>query len=154
MRTVHVTRGIEAQPERVFDLLSDHARYDRFRGVQKSELLREGEPAPNGLGALRRVRLGPRGLVDLDEEVKVFERPTRLDYLIVRINAPYEHLGASMRFLEDRGRTIVDWTSSFRVPTPLVGGAQERFWALALGRGFRQVLEDVERMLTREKGPA
>jgi hypothetical protein len=57
-----------------------------------------------------------------------------------------EHQGASIRLSEDRGRTIVDWTSTLRVTTPLVAGIQERIWVLALARGFRRVLEDVERM--------
>lgn len=145
MKTVRVERGIEAQPEQVFDLLADHARYDRFRGIHASELLHEGKPPPNGLGAVRRVVSRP---FRFEEEITAFERPTRLDYLIVRINAPLEHQGGSIRLLEDRGRTLVEWTSSFRVPTPLVGGIQERVWALALGRAFRRVLEDVERMAT------
>jgi uncharacterized protein YndB with AHSA1/START domain len=144
MATVRVERGIEAQPEQVFDLITDHANYDRFRGIHGSELLREGDPAPNGLGAIRRVVSRP---FRFEEEITAFERPTRMDYLITRINAPLEHQGASIRLSEDRGRTIVDWTSSFRVPTPLVGGIQERIWVLALGRGFRRVLDDVERIL-------
>jgi hypothetical protein len=138
-----VVRGIEAQPEAVFDVISDHARYDRFRGVRGSSLLREGDPPPNGLKAIRRVLIGP---FRFDEEVTAFERPTRMDYLILRINAPFQHRGGSVRLREDRDRTIVEWTSSFTVPAPL-GGIQERVWALALGRGLRWVLEDVERIL-------
>ncbi|MFL5907322.1 MAG: SRPBCC family protein [Solirubrobacterales bacterium] len=145
MRTVRVQRGIEAQPEAVFDLITDHAHYDRFRGIHASELLREGDPPPNGLGATRRVVSRP---FRFEEEITAFERPTRMDYLITKINAPLEHQGASIRLLEDRGRTIVEWTSGFRVPTPVVGGLMERAWSLALARGFRRVLEDVERMLT------
>jgi Polyketide cyclase / dehydrase and lipid transport len=143
VRTVSVARGIQAQPEAVFDVISDHARYDRFRGIRGSKLLREGEPPPNGVKAVRRVLIGP---LRFDEEITVFERPTRMDYLILRINAPFQHRGGSMRLREDRGRTIVEWTSSFTVPAPL-GGVQEQVWALALGRGFRRVLEDVERIL-------
>jgi hypothetical protein len=148
--TVDVVRGIEAQPEAVFDLISDHAGYDRFRGIRRSKLLREGDPPPNGVKAVRRVLTGP---LRFDEEITAFERPTRLDYLIVRINAPYQHRGASIRLREDRGRTIVEWTSSFTVPAPL-GGIQERVWGLLLGRGFRRVLEDVERILTGSERPA
>ena len=148
MRTVHVTRGIEAQPEQVFDLITDHAGYARFRGINSAELLSEGEPPPNGVGAMRRVVSRP---FRFDEEITAFERPTRLDYLITEMNAPVEHQGASIRLSEDRGRTIVEWTSSLRVTTPLVAGIQERIWVLALTRGFRRVLEDVERMLSDER---
>jgi hypothetical protein len=148
VRTINVVRGIEAQPEQVFELISDHARYERFPGIRRSRLLSEGEPPPNGVGAVRRVWIGPLGLVRLDEEIKVFEPPTRMNYLIIGINVPYEHHGASMRLSEDRGRTTVEWTSRFTIPTPVVGGILEQVWALALGRGFRQLLAQVDRILT------
>lgn len=143
MRTVHVTRSIPARPELVFELLADHADYDRFRGIRRSELMREGDPAPNGVGAMRKVLIGP---LRFEEVVTAYERPSRLEYLIVRINSPYEHEGGRIRLAAAGGWTKVDWTSTFRVPGPLAG-PQERVWAYALARGFRRVLEDVERIL-------
>jgi hypothetical protein len=143
MRAIHVTRSIPAPAEPVFDLLADHARYDRFRGITGSALLREGDPAPNGVGALRKVLSGP---IRFEEEITAYERPSRLEYLIVRINSPYEHDGGRIRLEESGGWTKVDWTSAFRVPGPLAG-PQERIWQYTLARGFRRVLEDIERML-------
>jgi uncharacterized protein YndB with AHSA1/START domain len=145
MRTIRVTRRIAAARERVFDLLADHANYDRFRGIRRSELLRDGHPTPNGVGALRVVRSGP---IRFEEEITTYDRPSQLDYLIVRINAPYEHEGGRIRLSYEDGGTFAEWTSVFSVPTPLVGGVQEGVWAYVLGRGFRRVLEDVERMTT------
>ncbi|HEY3191507.1 MAG TPA: SRPBCC family protein [Solirubrobacterales bacterium] len=144
MRTVRVKRTIPAPAEQVFDLLADHANYDRFRPVRRSELLTEGEPPPNGIGAMRRVLIGP---LRFEEQITAYARPSRLEYLIVRINAPYEHDGGKIRLTENAGLTTAEWTSEFRVPTPLIGGIQERAWAYALARGFRRVLEDVERIL-------
>jgi uncharacterized protein YndB with AHSA1/START domain len=145
MPTVSAERRIDAPPESVFDLITDHAGYRRFRGIRGAELLSEGDPPPNGAGAMRRVLIGP---FRFDEEITVYERPSRMDYLIVRINMPFEHSGGSMRLSEEDDATRVEWTSTFRVPTPLVGGLQERIWALALDRGFRRVLEDMDRILT------
>jgi hypothetical protein len=145
MPTVEVTRTIEAPTEAVFDLLADHANYDSFRGIRRSELVRDGDPPPNGVGALRRILIGP---LRFDEEVTAYERPSRLDYLIVRLNVPFEHEGGQIRLSHVGGATTVDWTSTFRIPIPVIGRVQERVWALALRRGFRRVLEDVERMLT------
>jgi uncharacterized protein YndB with AHSA1/START domain len=142
MRTIHVTRSIPGPAEAVFDRLTDHANYDRFRGIRRSELLSEGDPPPNGVGAKRLVLSGP---LRFEEEITAYERPSKLDYLIVKINAPYEHDGGRIRLAERGGWTKVDWTSSFRVPGPLAG-IQERVWAHSLARGFRHVLEDVERM--------
>ena len=144
MRTIHVTRSIAAPPEAVFDLLADHANYDRFRPIHGSELLREGDPPPNGLGALRRIKVRP---LTFDEEITAYERPSRLDYLIVKLNLPFEHHGGSITLSSESGATKVDWRSSYTVPTPVVGGLQEMIWRPLLSRGFRRVLEDVERML-------
>ncbi len=144
MRSIHVTREIPAPPEAVFDLLADHANYERFRPIHGSELVREGEPPPNGLGALRRIKVRP---LTFEEEITAYERPSRLDYLIVKLNVPFEHHGGSIRLASEVGSTHVDWRSSFTVPLPVIGGLSEAAWQQLLARGFRQVLEDVERML-------
>jgi uncharacterized protein YndB with AHSA1/START domain len=143
MRTVRVERTIPAPPERVFEVITDHARYDRFRGIRGSELLSEGDPPPNGLGAMRRILIGP---LRFEEEITAYEPAKRMDYLIVRINVPFDHQGGSMRLTAEDGGTKVEWTSTFRVPLPLIGGIQERIWVIALQRGFRKVLEDIERL--------
>ena len=91
MATVNVERTIPAPIEAVFDVISDHAGYSRFPGIQSSELVREGEAEPNGLGALRRIRSRP---LRFEEEITRFERPSRMDYLIVDVNAPIGMRGA------------------------------------------------------------
>jgi uncharacterized protein YndB with AHSA1/START domain len=144
MRSVHVTRTIPAPPEPIFDVLADHANYDRFRPIHGSELIRQGDPAPNGVGALRRIKVRP---LVFDEEITAYERPTRLDYLIVKLNVPFKHDGGSITLTPEDDATRVDWRSSFSVPTPLVGGPQELIWQPVLARGFRRTLEDVERIL-------
>ena len=144
MPTLDVNRVIEAPREAVFDILAYHGNYDRFRGIRRSELVKEGEPAPNGLGALRRIWAGP---LRFDEEITHYERPSRFDYRIVRLSVPFEHEGGQMRFSEEAGATRVDWTTTFRIPTPVIGGLEERIWVLSLPRAFRRVLEDTERIL-------
>src|SRR6476620_4457703 len=98
MRSVHVTRTIPAPPDEVFDRLTDHANYDRFRPIHGSELIRAGDPAPNGLGALRRIKVRP---LVFEEEITAYERPTRLDYLIVKLNVPFMHDGGSITLTPD-----------------------------------------------------
>ena len=149
METIHVTRDIPAPPEAVFERLADHAKYDRFRGIHGSRLLREGEPPPDGLGALREIKVRP---LTFHEEITAFEPPTRFDYLIVKLNVPFEHHGSSIQLTPDGDGTHVDWQSSYTVPTPLVGRLQEVVWKRLLTRGFGRVLEDVERM-TRGSAP-
>jgi uncharacterized protein YndB with AHSA1/START domain len=144
MRSIHVTRTIPGPPEPIFDLLADHANYDRFRPIHGSEVIKEGDPAPNGVGALRRIKVRP---LVFDEEVTAYERPSRLDYLIIKLNVPFKHDGGSITLAPEGDATRVDWRSSFSVPTPLIGGPEELVWQPVLARGFRRVLEDVERIL-------
>jgi uncharacterized protein YndB with AHSA1/START domain len=144
MRTVHVTRTIPGPAEPIFDLLADHANYDRFRPIHHSELVKEGGPAPNGVGALRRIKVWP---FVFEEEITGYERPSRLDYLIVKLNVPFKHEGGTITLTPQGDSTHVDWRSSFAVPTPIIGGPEELVWQPVLARGFRRVLEDVERML-------
>ncbi|HEY6771395.1 MAG TPA: SRPBCC family protein [Solirubrobacterales bacterium] len=143
MESIHVTRTIPAPPEAVFDRLADHANYDRFRGIHASRLLREGEPPPDGVGALREIKVRP---LTFHEEITAYERPNRFDYLIVKLSVPFEHHGGSIRLTPDGDGTHVDWRSSYTVPTPLIGRLQEVIWKPMLVRGFGRVLEDVERM--------
>jgi uncharacterized protein YndB with AHSA1/START domain len=145
MRSVRVERTIEAPIERVFDLLSDHAGYARFRGINGAEVLSEGVPPPNGLGALRKVDVGP---LHFEEEITTFEPPTRMDYLIVKVNLPFEHEGGSVRLERIPEGTHVVWTSTFGITLPVIGGLAAAVFGMRLRRGFGVVLADVDRMLT------
>ena len=46
-------RHIAAPPQTVFDVLTEHDRYAAITPMRKSVLEREGDPAPNGVGAIR-----------------------------------------------------------------------------------------------------
>lgn len=75
-----LTRTTSATPEAVFDALTDHASYAAMTPLRSSELIRPGEPAPNGVGAQRKLGLvGP----PLVEEVTEYVRPSRFAYRLV-----------------------------------------------------------------------
>ena len=138
-RSIRVERRLDAPPDAVFEIIADHARYDRFDGIRRSELVEHGEPTPNGLGAVRWIWLGP---LRFEEEITAFEPPRRLDYLIRNVRTlPFRHEGGSIRLAPDGAGTHAVWTSSFEVPVPLVGSAIDRIFSLGLERGFGKVLE-------------
>jgi uncharacterized protein YndB with AHSA1/START domain len=145
VRTVRVEKTIEAPIDEVFGVLTDHANYKQFRGIRDSELLREGDPPPNGVGALRRVDIGP---LRFREEITHYESPARMDYLIRKINAPLEHQGGSIRLEPRNGVTHVTWTSTFGVRGRVLGALVTRVTAAQIRRGFVRVLDDTDRMLT------
>ena len=138
-RSVRVERHLDAPPGAMFEILCDHARYDRFDGIRRSELVRAGSPDPNGLGAVRHVWLGP---FRFEEEVTRFDPPHRFDYLIREVRTlPFRHTGGSIELAsQDRGTRAL-WTSTFEVPIPVVGGIVDRIFAARLARGFGGVLD-------------
>jgi uncharacterized protein YndB with AHSA1/START domain len=142
MRTVRVERTIEGPPEPIFDRLADHANYKNFRGIRGSKLLKEGKPPPNGVGAVRGVHVGP---LRFEEDITAYERPTRLEYLITKLNSPFDHRGGVIRLTPQGSSTRVEWTSEFGVPVPVLGRVAELGWWVALRRGFGRVLGDVDR---------
>jgi uncharacterized protein YndB with AHSA1/START domain len=138
-RSIRVTRQISAPPEAVFPVLADHANYDRFDGIRRSELAEKGDPAPKGLGAVRWVWLGP---LRFEEQVTAFEPPVRLDYLIRDVRGlPFSHEGGSIRLSPTEAGTDAVWTSSFEIPVPVIGSTLDAIFTRLLGRGFAHVLE-------------
>jgi hypothetical protein len=138
-RRIHVERGLDAPPEALFEILADHARYDRFDGIRRSELIKPGDRDRNGLGAVRRIWIGP---LRFEEEITAYEPPGRLDYLIVDLRGiPFRHEGGSIQLKPNGRGTDAVWTSSFEVPVPLVGRAIDWPFGLRLERGFSRVLE-------------
>jgi uncharacterized protein YndB with AHSA1/START domain len=144
MKTVTVTRTINAPIEKVFDLLADHANYKANFGVKESKLLKEGKPDRNGLGAVRYI---DAGIMRFEEEITHYERPRRFDYLITKCSAPLEHQGGSIRFESVGNATRVTWTSTMRMRVPIVGGLLSRVLASKIGQAFGSMLKETERRL-------
>jgi len=144
MRTVRVEKSISAPPEAVFEMLTDHAGYVRFRGVKSAERFRDGEPDPNGVGAMRRIGIPP---VTFEEEITGFDRPHRMDYVIRKANFPFEHEGGSIEVTGDERSAHVVWTSTFAVATRFASGPATALAAAAVRTGFSRMLADVDARL-------
>lgn len=110
-------REVSAPPEVVFDVLTDHRRYAEITPMRGSELEREGEPAPNGVGAIRVLRsVGP----PLREEVIVYEPPSRFSYRLLSGAPVRDHVGTVQLTPNGSGTEV---TYAVRtMPTVPVGG--------------------------------
>ncbi|UMB68913.1 SRPBCC family protein [Mycobacterium paraterrae] len=76
--------------EKVFDSLTDHAAIADVSMARRSTLDREGVPAPNGVGAIRRIEaVGPA----IVEEIIEYERPTRYAYKMLSGAPVRDHVG-------------------------------------------------------------
>jgi hypothetical protein len=128
----------------IWPLVGDATRWREWSWMTSTSLLRDGVPAPDGVGALRRFALGPGGS---QEEVVAWEPPHHLGYEVQR-GIPVRHYRADVHLDEDGTGTVVTWRC--RVEPLIPGtGAILRF---ALGRmvqGFaRRVCRYADRMAT------
>ena len=119
MASFTLFREVAAPPETVFDVLTDHRRYAEMTPLRKSELEREGEPAPNGVGSIRKLSaIGPA----LREETIVYERPSRFSYTLLSGLPVRDHVGTVS--LEPNGSgTKVTYAVRTQPTLPLAGGA-------------------------------
>jgi uncharacterized protein YndB with AHSA1/START domain len=119
MASFTYVRQVAAPPQTVFDVLTDHRGYAEITPMRKVELEREGEPPPNGVGAVRVLHaVGP----PLREEVIGFEPPSRFSYKLLSGAPVRDHVGTVELSPEGEGTRMVYAVRTF--PTvPVVGAA-------------------------------
>src|SRR5215468_3796841 len=117
MASFTFTREIDAPPETVFDVLTDHAGYSKLTPLRKSELERQGETDPNGVGAIRKLTaVGP----PMREEVIAYEAPSRFSYTVLSGLPVRDHVGTVELHPKDGGTEIVYALKT--IPTPSLIG--------------------------------
>ena len=141
MASFTLTSRINAPIDVVFDVLTDHRGYPKFSPLRKVALEQEGDPAPNGVGAIRALyAVGP----PIREQVTEYEKPTRFAYRMLS-GAPVRDHTAVVELSGDGGATnMVYRVETFpKVPGVLVPGVVV-FMRLAMGQlvgGVRKTAE-------------
>jgi uncharacterized protein YndB with AHSA1/START domain len=128
---------VAAPAETVFAVLTDHRGYARISPLRSCTLEREGTPAPNGVGAVRRlVLVGP----PLREEVTAFEAPRHFGYRLLSGLPVREHTGeVTLTAAGDATDVLyrIHTVPSFPVPGAL--------WGAMVRPGIQQLLKGVQR---------
>ncbi len=136
MASFTLVREVDAAPEAVFDVLTDHRRYAEISRLRKSELEREGEPTPNGVGAIRVLTaVGP----PIREEVVAYERPGRFAYKVLSGLPVRDHLGTVSLEPREGGGTHVTYALKAIPTVPFAGNVV----MLALKRAVTELLDGV-----------
>ncbi|HXQ88995.1 MAG TPA: SRPBCC family protein [Solirubrobacterales bacterium] len=118
MASFRYVRQVAAPPEVVFDVLTDHRRYTEITPLRKAALEREGEPAPNGLGAIRVLSALPGP--PMREEVIGYERPSRFSYKILSGLPVRDHVG-TVELKDAGGGTELTYAVKTTPTIPLSG---------------------------------
>lgn len=144
MASFTLVRRIAAPPQTVFDVLTEHHLYAKITPMRKSVLEREGEPPPNGVGAVRVLTsLGP----PLREEVIAYQPPSRFAYKLLSGAPVRDHVGTVELSPDGEGTKMVYAVRT--VPTlPLAGAAVVGVVKGAIGALIRGIAKESERRAT------
>jgi len=119
MFRVRVERTLDKPIETVFDMLTDHEGYTRFRGISEAELLEEGREEKNGEGAWRKLTSAKGFFV---ERITRFERPTRIDYYVEESKPlSLRHDRGEITLSPEGNGTKVVWISEGHALVPILG---------------------------------
>jgi uncharacterized protein YndB with AHSA1/START domain len=132
MAHTRATGHSTASPEIVWEILSDHTRMADWAPLRSSSLERQGDPPPDGVGAIRVLRaVGP----PLREEITEFEPPKRLAYTVLS-GLPVRNYRAEVEL------------------TPSPGGGTDVVWQVScepripgFGLGLRAVIANMTKRL-------
>ncbi|HET6998105.1 MAG TPA: SRPBCC family protein [Solirubrobacterales bacterium] len=135
-------RQVAASPETVFEVLTDHRRYCEITPMRKSTLEREGEPTPNGVGAIRVLTaIGP----PLREEVIAYDAPTRFSYKLLSGAPLRDHVGTVELTPQQDGGTKFVYAVRTTATLPVVGGAIVAAARAAVKQLFDGIAKESER---------
>ena len=139
-------RDVAAPQEIVFEVLTDLRAYAEFTPLRKSELEREGDPAPNGAGAIRVLHsVGP----PLREEVLTYEPNKRFSYRLLSGAPLRDHVGTVELSPNGEG-TKVTYAVRTTPTVPVVGGV-----VVAIAKqGVKQLLNGISAEAVRRAAAA
>jgi hypothetical protein len=121
-RHIDVTAHSRATPDVVFSLLADGSSWPRWSPIESFELEREGDPSPEGQGAIRVFRRGRT--TGRDQIVDV--APDRLFRYVSLSGVPVRDYQAEVELEIVAGGTEIRWHASFVSKMPGTGWLLER----------------------------
>jgi hypothetical protein len=148
LSTYEFTVACSAPPDMVFDVIADVTRWNEWAGwsVGSSTFEREGDPAPGGVGAARKMGRWP---LFSRERVIEYQAPRHYSYEVVS-GFPVRGYHADVDLLDDgNGGTTIRWAGAFQPLVPYTGELME----LLVGRGVheyaRRAAKEAERRANR-----
>lgn len=131
MATLDFSRHVAAPPEVVWEVVADLRGMSDFTKFRKVEIEREGDPPPNGVGAIRVLHLvGP----PVREEITAFDPPRRFAYRMLSGPPVRDHVG-TVELSPSGSGTRMSYVVETTPTIPLVGGGLVAF--------LRWVIEDI-----------
>ena len=131
-------RFFNAPVEDVWKIIEDHCGMDRWLVPgMKIRLDPEGEPSPNGVGAVRIIeRQGFR----VTEEVLAFEPPNHMAYTVLS-GFPIKNHRGEIYLKEQNGGCELSWNITFEGKVPGLGWPMKLIVRRVIGKGLNRLGE-------------
>ena len=141
MPSFTLEKTVAAPPSTVFEVLTDHRGYSAFSPIRSSTLEREGEPPPNGVGAIRVLKtLGP----PIREEITEYVPGERFSYRLLS-GAPLRDHAVTVSFTEHGDGTRVSYLIDTTPTIPVIGRAAMPIVRTAVRQLFDGLAKESER---------
>ncbi|MQA63518.1 MAG: SRPBCC family protein [Actinophytocola sp.] len=142
--TFEVNRSSSAAPEKLFALVSDGSRWPEWAKplVVSGSMVTEGNPAPGGVGAIRKLGVGPVGV---KEQTTAYEQD-RLHAYAMLTPGPAKDYRAEVRLTpREDGGTDLRWTGKFNEGVPGTGKIVQRSLSKLIGTFATKLVKAAER---------
>ena len=136
MQRIEVHQEFALPVERVFAYLSQHENLAAVFGA-KVERVRDGDTSPNGVGSVRRLKVGPTP--PFEETVTQYVPNELVEYRITKGGVLRNHLG-TMRFSRKGSGSALDYVIEFGAVVP----GLDRIVKVGLERSMRRGLATVD----------
>lgn len=141
MYKIEVEELLDMPIDAAFKMLTDHSNYNLYPGIKAAQLLKSGKDDPNGVGAVREVKLSG---ATLQEEIIRFEPNKVIEYRITHAKPlRIHHPGGRMEFTKEGDKTRVNWTSEFGMQFPLLGSMLDNYFGPRMAKSFSNLLQGV-----------
>lgn len=121
----------------VWPLIGEAQRWKEWSFLTRSDLVRNGDPTPDGIGAVRRfTRYG----VGSREEVVAWDPPHHLAYCVLS-GVPVRHYRADVVLTPEASGTVITWSAAFDETIPGTG----RLLVIVLRRMIRRFATEAAR---------
>ena len=135
---VHVTHTYRSDPATVFEALSAPENLSRVMGAKVSRV-RDGDESPNGVGLVRRLKIGP--LPAFEETVTAAEPYSLIEYTITKGTPMKGHWGVQRLTPTSDGGTELDYRIGFDAPAPGMAAVVGMAITRQLNRGLGKLVD-------------
>lgn len=150
MDEIIIRRIVNASPEVAWPVFTEHDRFSAYTMVPSSRLLQAGDEHRYGVGAVRKLGVGPLGAT---ERITEWNPPRSYRYVLFDAPGIKDHDGhVELKAVQgEDDLTSVTWTIRYRTALPLMSRPTKQLVERAVGSIVDGLAAEAERRMGSER---